>query len=81
MPTFRMAGKPGPGHRYPGEPATIALLEGAVRQVVSRHHRVVTSPPFRLSRLPARPKAILADLAYELPPASSRPSRQRSAGA
>jgi fatty-acid peroxygenase len=64
-------GEPVHGHRCPGEPATVALMEGAVRQLAGLDYEVVTRPPRRLSRMPARVAVLLTNVAPAAPRTAS----------
>jgi fatty-acid peroxygenase len=55
-------GDPVDGHRCPGEPATLALLEGAIRMLVSISYRLEDPRRLRLKRMPARAHVVLTDI-------------------
>jgi fatty-acid peroxygenase len=55
-------GDPVDGHRCPGEPATLALLKGAIRILVSTSYRVEDPRRLRLKRMPARAHVVLTDI-------------------
>jgi fatty-acid peroxygenase len=55
-------GDPVDGHRCPGEPATLALLEGAIRMLVSTSYRLEGPRRLRLNRMPARAKVVLTGI-------------------
>lgn len=66
-------GDPVSGHRCPGEPATLALLGVAIERLADLRYRVVSRSAVRLSRVPPRPRVILADVALE--PRAARSAR------